>query len=292
MTSLGLFWLFQQAAFASPATFLDTDPGARPSGMGSAFTALADDANGVFFNPAGLTNMDLNITEATGSIAFLSHDRTNNFLSIYQQAPPKNYFGFNIIQYGVGNIPGTDSNGLSTGNLEDMELAFGVAYAYDLDYHFKAGINASFLYQDLTGVSAKGFGGADIGVFFVPTVLYDFTLGASIRHLGGFLSWTDGSTQILTPDLRMGAALKLFQQALVLAYDADCFLQYDNTIRHHAGGEFWIQNMLALRGGIDNTNPTFGVSIRYLNYELDYSYEFQLTDGLGDSQRVGMDLFF
>ena len=229
--------LIQQVAFANPATFLDMVPGARPSGMGSAFTALADDANGVFFNPAGLTNMDLNTFEATGSLGFLSHDRFNNFLSLYEQLPPKNYLGFNVTQFGVGKIPGTDSNGLPTGNLEDMELAFGVAYAYDLDYHFKAGINLSFLYQDLTGVTALGFGGADIGVLFVPTVLYDFTLGASVRHLGGFLSWKDGSNQAFTPDMRVGAALKLFHQSLILAYDADRYIQYDNTIRHHVGGE-------------------------------------------------------
>ncbi len=178
--------------------------------MGSAFTALADDANGVFFNPAGLTNMDTYISEASESVDFLSQDRFDKFISIYQQVPTKNYFGFTITQYGVGNIPGTDSNGLSTGVLEDMELAFGVAYAYDLDYHFKAGINASFLHQNLTGVTALGFGGADIGVLLVYTVLYDFTLGATIRHLGGFLSWTDGSTQTFTPDVRVGVALKTF----------------------------------------------------------------------------------
>jgi hypothetical protein len=286
------FWLFQQTSLASQSTFLDIDPGARSSGMGSAFTALSDDTNGVFFNPAGLTNMDLNIKEGSASIAFLSQNRFDNFLSIYQQAPPKNYFGFNILQYGVGNIAGTDSNGLSTGNLEDMELAFGVAYAYDFDYHFKAGINASFLYQNLTGVKALGCGGADIGILVVPTVLYDFSLGACIRHLGGFLSWNDGSIQTLTPNLRVGAALKLFHQSLVLAYDADCFLGSDTTVRHHVGGEFWIENIVALRGGVDNSNPTFGASFRYSNYGLDYSYEFQLTDGLGDSQRIGGDLFF
>ncbi len=289
---LGSFILFQKICFASSGTFLDIDPGARSSGMGSAFAALSDDANSVFFNPAGLTNMDLNLSEGSASIALLSHDRFDNFLSITQQVPPKNYFGFSIIQYGVGNISGTDSNGLSTGNLEDMELAFGVAYAYDVDYHFKTGINASFLYQNLTGVKALGFGGVDIGILLVPTVLYDFSLGASIRHLGGFLSWNDGSIQTLDPNLRVGVALKFFHQSVVLAYDADCFLGSDTTIRHHAGGELWIQNTVALRGGVDDSNPTFGASFRYLNYGLDYSYEFQLTDNLGDSQRFGADLFF
>jgi hypothetical protein len=41
-----------------PAAFADIGWGARPMGMGGAFVALADDANAVLWNPAGLTNPD------------------------------------------------------------------------------------------------------------------------------------------------------------------------------------------------------------------------------------------
>ena len=36
------------------AIFLLIRPGARPSGMGSAFAAISDDATATYFNPAGL----------------------------------------------------------------------------------------------------------------------------------------------------------------------------------------------------------------------------------------------
>lgn len=39
------------------AAFLDTGLGARPTGMGGAFSAVADDANAVFYNPAGLAQL-------------------------------------------------------------------------------------------------------------------------------------------------------------------------------------------------------------------------------------------
>jgi hypothetical protein len=276
---------------ASPADFLDMDPGARPTGMGSAFTALADDGNAVLFNPAGLANMGLNKVEATGSYGFLSQDQFNNFLGISQQLPGNHYIGFDVLEYGVGNIAGTDQNGVPTSNLKDVELAFAGAFAHEFDYHFKAGISMSFLYQDLANVSARGFGGADLGILYVPSVMYDFSLGASIRHLGGFLTWDSGSTQTLSPDLRLGACLKLFDQFLTLAYDAERSFQNGAVFIHHAGGEVWIEKAVALRGGVDNGNPTMGASARYQNYGVDYSYEFEL-DGLGDSQRVSLDLFF
>ena len=41
-----------------PGAFVDIGYGARPMGMGGAFVALADDANAVLWNPAGLTRLD------------------------------------------------------------------------------------------------------------------------------------------------------------------------------------------------------------------------------------------
>ena len=51
-----LVFSFSQAYADSEAAvlFLMISPGARASGMGEAFVALADDATAVFWNPAGL----------------------------------------------------------------------------------------------------------------------------------------------------------------------------------------------------------------------------------------------
>ena len=272
-------------SYAAPAAYLDYDPSARPSGMGSAFTGLADDGNASLFNPAGLTNMGLNQFEAVASIGFLSLDRIHNFIGASQQLPPKSYLGFHIIQYGINNIDGRDVNGLPTSTIQNLELAFASSYALDLDYHFKAGISASFLYQNLASVNAKGFGGADIGILVIPSVLYDFTIGVAFHHLGGFLTWDTGNTEILNPDLRLGLSQKFLDQTLILAYDAEWPMQSNFNIIHHAGLEWWAQKFLALRGGWDHNDPTIGLSLRYLNYTLDYSYRFESIN-LGNSQRL------
>lgn len=47
------FILIFLSAAPARAAFLDPHWGARPSGMGGAFAAVADDANAVFYNPAG-----------------------------------------------------------------------------------------------------------------------------------------------------------------------------------------------------------------------------------------------
>lgn len=276
-------------AFSSPTSYLDSDPGARPSGMGSAFTGLSDDGNAPIFNPAGLTNMGLNQFEASASVGILTQDRLHNFLSASQQLPPKSYLGFDVIQYGVNNIDGRDVNGLPTSNLQDIELSLATSYAYEISYQFKIGIRSSFLYQNLAEVNSRGFGGVDIGIIVIPSVLYDFTIGACIHHLGGFLTWDTGNTEYLSPDLRIGFSQKFLSQTLILAYDAEWLMQSNLTIIHHAGIEWWTQKFLAFRGGWDQNDPTAGISVRYLNYSLDYSFRFE-SNNLGNSQRITLNL--
>src|SRR3984893_2886887 len=46
------------------AAFLDTGWGARPVGMGGAFTAIADDSNAPLYNPAGLVQVQWNEVSA------------------------------------------------------------------------------------------------------------------------------------------------------------------------------------------------------------------------------------
>ena len=48
----------------SGAQFLEIEPGARPAGMGYAFSAIGNDPNAVYYNPAGLAS--LKRVEATG----------------------------------------------------------------------------------------------------------------------------------------------------------------------------------------------------------------------------------
>src|SRR5438045_1286820 len=54
----------------SQAAFLDTGWGARPVGMGGAFTAIADDSNAPLYNPAGLVQIQWNEVSAMYSRLF------------------------------------------------------------------------------------------------------------------------------------------------------------------------------------------------------------------------------
>ena len=51
-----IFLIFSQKAWCGP--LFNQFDGVRPTGMGNAFIALADDANALWYNPAGLAQID------------------------------------------------------------------------------------------------------------------------------------------------------------------------------------------------------------------------------------------
>jgi hypothetical protein len=270
--------------YAGPASYLDVDSAARPSGMGSAFVAISDDINAPLFNPAGLANMELTNFMFGGTLGLLNENQYDNFYGIAQQLPPDSYLGFHAIQYGINNL--SYAPGASISNFQDSEWSFGATYAYELDYQFKMGISSSFLYQDIVGLNARGFGGADIGLMVVPSLLYDINLGASVRHIGGFLTYDTGTSFPLNSDVRVGISDQLFNRQLTLDYDAEWQTQSNFNIISHAGLEWWSFDFLALRGGWDYNTPTLGLTIHWLNYGLDYAVRFQDYVGQGSLHRV------
>src|SRR4051812_94611 len=67
---LGIFALLPLCCASMQAAFQDTGWGARPIGMGGAFTAIADDSNASLYNPAGLVQVEWNEISAMYSRLF------------------------------------------------------------------------------------------------------------------------------------------------------------------------------------------------------------------------------
>ena len=52
------YFFTQEVAMATPKRYQNTFVGVRPAAMGNAFTAVADDANALYYNPAGLARLE------------------------------------------------------------------------------------------------------------------------------------------------------------------------------------------------------------------------------------------
>ncbi|MDA1191770.1 MAG: conjugal transfer protein TraF [Candidatus Poribacteria bacterium] len=196
-----------EAAFTAPPN------GARPMGMGGAFTAIADDANASMFNPAGLAN-------AGGTQAMFT--RTAFFSG---PADPL------VAQDGAYLQNGNGSRGFGIGlsSLADRdavyrETSFGVGYAQGFGPQLKVGVIAKLLQAGLdesnpdvianpyfeNGVSTSK-PSLDLGILFEP--VDGLTVGASGFNLVPadlrFGSETNDEGDDATQTFRVGTAYRL-----------------------------------------------------------------------------------
>jgi long-subunit fatty acid transport protein len=187
------------AAFAESAgqagAYLKMGVGARALGMGSAFTAVADDSTAAFWNPAGLAKMQK--PEASFMHANLTMDREYNFFNyvhplVGKDGKSNGVVALSHMRFGVdgipetrlanartdglaltGDEPATNPNGSYTpgknvyifGYFDDTEKNTFGSYAKKLSDKFYGGINLKYLKQDLFTNSADTWG-LDLGFLY------------------------------------------------------------------------------------------------------------------------------
>ena len=304
------------SAFADSAgqagAYLKMGVGARALGMGSAFTAVADDSTAAFWNPAGLARLK----KAEGSFmhADLTMDREYNFFNYAH--PLKDSDGndqgvvaLSHIRFGVDGIPETrmattltntgSAVGL-TGNepatrpdnsywpgesvhifsyFDDTEQNTFGSYARKLSDRWYGGVNVKYLSQDLFTNSADTFG-LDLG--FLYEANEKTSVGLSVRDLWESLEWdtASGQSDKVPTTTSIGIAHKP-NDRLTLAADINKVENLDAEL--FAGAEWWLQDYAALRLGTHDGDLTLGASFKLDTWRFDYSYA---DETLGDAHRI------
>ena len=115
---------------AETASFLNIGVGARSLGMGGAYTALADDANALYWNPAGLSKLEKR--EFTASHAELFESTRLDFLA-YAHPTALGTFAAGLTYLSQGKIEGRDGLGRPTAGYDASDAAMSVGYARKLE---------------------------------------------------------------------------------------------------------------------------------------------------------------
>ncbi|PKL49347.1 MAG: hypothetical protein CVV42_06550 [Candidatus Riflebacteria bacterium HGW-Riflebacteria-2] len=301
-------------AFAESAgqagAYLKMGVGARALGMGSAFTALADDSTAAFWNPAGLARLEQ--SEGSFMHADLTMDREYNFFNYAHILKDKSgkktgVVALSHMTFGVDGIPETrlastnwDGTALLTGDepatrsdgtykagenvwifsyFKDTEKNTFGSYARKLSDKFYGGVNVKYLKHELFTNSASSWG-LDFG--FLYEACEKTTLGLSIRDLGETLEWNTASKHEddVPVTTTFGVAYKA-RSNLTLAADINKVEDMDAKL--FAGAEWWLQDYAALRLGSKDGDLTLGASFKLDTWRFDYSYA---DETLGDAHRI------
>ena len=192
-----------------------------------------------------------------------------------------------------GNLDGVWQPGERLLNLNlymssSSDMAVLLSYARHHGPHWAFGGNLKFVRQSLPdtlpGEHVTSFGaGIDVGGVYMPTDA--ITIGVAAHDLTTtYLSWSNGTRELVTPTLDTGAAFNFYPaERHALTWAVDLAWQFDNrqldsqlklgtvTADVRTGLEYWYRSTLALRGGVNGKDLAFGAGIRYKHFGVDYA---------------------
>jgi len=258
-----------------PGAFSRMGFGARGIAMGNAMTAVTTGDLFSYYNPAALPFTEYRI--ASAALGVLSLDRKLNFLGYSQALPPNAGISAGIINAGVSDIDGRDSDGEPTGPLRTSENEVYLGFATRFKAGLALGINVKLLYYHLYTDISSTTAGIDIGALYA--VSNSLTLGATIRDVESRYKWDSSklygslhgtSTEEKFPTLfTFGAAFRVPDSLGIVA--ADIEFSSEKTIIARIGVEVPIIPELTVRAGIDQMDlkergngirPAFGFTVR------------------------------
>ena len=150
--------------------------------MGSAFSAVANDASAVYWNPAGIIYVDRSDL-FTGYMDWIM-DLELHQVSFVRNQNNIGSFGISINTLKMDDIEVTtlsdpEGDGTYAGA---SDLVVGLTYARKLSAYFSLGVTLKTLYSQIANESAIGQA-IDIGTLFTPG-WKDLRIGMSLAHFG------------------------------------------------------------------------------------------------------------
>ncbi len=257
---LGLFLLAACTALPakaqlaeSSALFLRIEPDSRAAGMGNTGVALADNANAMFWNPAGLAfqkNTQVGLTHANWLPQFDAGLFYEYLVGTYH-VDGVGTFGGNVTYFNLGEIEITDSDGNTQGTYRSYELAVGVSYGYRVSERLGLGTSLRGIYsklspaledQDIESGTASTLAG-DLSVLYrtAPFNLggskTTFSTGLNLANVGGRMQY-NRDKEPLPMNLRLGYALTIdFDEYNSLTFANDFNKELVNVERQVDGGD-------------------------------------------------------
>lgn len=293
------------------AKFLSIGIGPRANSMGSAFTAVVNDASALYWNPAGTADLTKNEALFTYTSLFKDLDINLNYIALVLPAEDWGSFGVSVtaLDYGEMEVT-TEYYPEGTGErFSASSYAFGLSYARNVTEWFAAGITVKYITEGIFNSSANGIA-FDVGTLF-KSPFFGIKFATIITNYGSKMQMTGEDllirydadpnrqgnnetvdayykTDLFELPLRLQIGLSRefeFMDGQKLTVAVDATHPNDNAEYVNLGGELsFLDNLISLRGGYkalfldDNQEGlTLGAGLHYalgvFSFGFDYSYQ-------------------
>lgn len=299
----------------SSMNFLQVNLIPRAVSLGDAYSAVGTGVHGIFYNPAGLAEMNNQFEVILATTRWIA-DINYYVGGIAWNLEEIGVVGFSFLNVDYGDIIGTsllpfdvsssDNLGYEeTGMVKNVgAYAFGLSYGRSISNAFSMGLTVKYAIHQLgQNVLANGLKdntqgklAFDIGVKYY-TPIESFRFAMSMRNFGTQVKYEEVSAY-LPMTFAVGAAMDLMtviqpdgdrNSSLLATFE---FTHPNNyTERVHLGLEYNFLGFLALRAGYNTNHDLGGLSLGFgVTGEIsglmgDVSYSYSSMDLLNDVHR-------
>ena len=285
--------------------FKDDGWGARPLGMGGAYTAFGDDVNAQLYNPAGIWQVDT--FQATFMYAKLFNGLEDvnlgmNYLSAVYPVKGKVNIGILWADFVSANQYKEDTFALSAAMPVTRSISVGTNIKY-LNHSYTLDVRTV---DDpvFAGGSSKGAVAADLGI---QAVMFD---GKQYQTVVGFAAKNINqpdvgldSKDLVPAELRLGFAATFYGKVIVspaldIGYRNQDYGTDSDKLNVYAGCEtIFFNGMLAARAGVNMNEVTLGIGfnprVRGIETSIDYAFILPLTiQESSGTHRISLTLHF
>lgn len=282
-------------ANSSYASFEELPTGARQAGLGNSFTAISDDVYSAYYNPAGL--VQLHRSEFSAYYAKLYSGLTDgssigrSFLAYGHPTAKHGTFGFSYLDLSLAGLYSESTFALHYatavrerwnvgGSIKLLKKSFGS------DLYTESAINSDtgaplngpdpLFAKNGTSKSAMSF---DLGAQYRISRIYG--LGLAILNINSpNMALSSGDTDKVASIYKAGLARKTKNTAV----DAEVSMRKftNDEFRFNMGGERWIKESFAIRGGLGFGQRQYqvtsiGFSYKWESLQFDYALIYPLT---------------
>ena len=286
--------------------FLDVGLGARSVGLGNAYTALATDSHAVHMNPAGMvfgkpfqaSSMQTKMASEL-DVYYIGAIFQDMPLPQKSEEPATSAWGIYWVNGTLGEIPLVTANAEGVTQNTDVKPsdyfsyqahAIGLSYASWWMPNLAYGLTVTGVYQAFDKVGGGKGGGLSLtpGLLWMPNP--GLSVGFVIRDIWSYHKWETGNVEQVLPELRLGIGSVI--DTWVLGLEGRQYMDSRYSPTFHVGVEYIGLDFFRFRVGRDADRLTAGCGLYAGPIDVQYAYVGDVSEGIGDSHRIGFGVGF
>ncbi len=298
--------------------FMQVPIGARPTAMGGAYLSISDDGAGALYNPAGVATLKQPLLAT--AYRLMNLDRSLGYAAVVFPTKGNSALGLLWRYAGSGSVVARDHDGNPLENeLSQENHDFSIVFAKRFEHFLSVGVKMYYLHSSFAQMKASSVG-FDMGlVLYMDRLLFsrestarrpvkDMRVGLVLKHLQAKYIWNNkdyvgryiagggmGSEQEdpIPLEYGIGVSGRLLERRLVLA--SDLIMTSEQGAALHAGLEYYVKPILAVRGGFSDgrlvTGGGYVFKLGSRALAIDYAFSTDRADE-GSEHIFSFDFLF